>query len=201
MILVVANQKGGVTKTTTTLTLAHLMHLEGDQVTVLDLDAPGEEKLAGSKAAYRRATALGIDAYLLDTLPDNLSGHLLVDCPPDVGNKAFKQAVALADLVIVPTSTSMDDLEVSLAFADGLTVPYRLLFTRIHPNASTASTSEALRARGYKVLDNAVTLYSVYGDAPAYGGTVSAMNTVASRRATKDYLAVLHEVKRVVARG
>lgn len=201
MILVVANQKGGVAKTTTALTLAHLMHLEGDLVSVLDLDAPGGEKAAGASAAYRRAKTLGIDAYLLDSLPDDLTGHLLIDCPPDVGNKAFGQAVALADLVVVPTSTSMDDLEVSLAFAEGLKVPYRLLFTRIHPNANTAATSEALRGQGYKVLDNAVTLYSVYGDAPAYGGTVSAMNTVASRRATKDYLAVLHEVKRVVARG
>ena len=201
MILVVANQKGGVAKTTTALTLAHLMHLEGDQVSVLDLDAPSGGKAAGASAAYRRARVLGIDAYLLDTLPDDLNGHLLIDCPPDVGNKAFGQAVDLADLVIVPTSTSMDDLEVSLAFAEGLEVPYRLLFTRVHPNASTAATAKALQERGYKVLDNSVTLYSVYGDAPAYGGTVSAMNTVASRRATKDYLAVLHEVKRTVTRG
>ena len=48
MILVVANQKGGVAKTTTALTLAHLMHLEGDLVSVLDLDAPGGEKAAGA---------------------------------------------------------------------------------------------------------------------------------------------------------
>jgi cellulose biosynthesis protein BcsQ len=55
MIVTIANHKGGVGKTTTVLTMAHLMHLAGINVNVVDLDAPSSDRLAGAAASYRKA--------------------------------------------------------------------------------------------------------------------------------------------------
>lgn len=199
MIIVVANQKGGVGKTTTTLTLAHLLSLEGEDVAVVDLDAPGPNRAAGASAAERRAKAIGIPAYTIDTLPDELPRYVLIDCPPDAANEDLQAALGLADFVVVPTSPSIDELEVAMAFASRLLAdrPYRLLLTRVyHSGSEAATTRKWLRDQGFGVMDAEVTDYRAYKDAALRDTTVAGLETYAARRARRDYLDALHEIRR-----
>ena len=200
MIIAVANQKGGVGKTTTTLTLAHLLSLEGEEVAVVDLDAPGPNRLAGASAAERRAKAVGIPAYTVDTLPGELPRYVLIDCPPDAANEDLKTAIELADFVLVPTSPSIDELEVATAFVSRLLTnrPYRLLLTRVyHSGSEAATTRKWLRDGGLRVMDAEITDYRAYKDAALRDTTVAGLDTHPARRARRDYLDVLHELRRI----
>lgn len=200
MIIAVANQKGGVGKTTTTLTLAHLLSLEGEDVAVVDLDAPGPNRLTGASAAERRAKAVGIRAYTIDTLPDELPQYVVIDCPPDAANEDLKAALELADVTLVPTSPSIDELEVAMAFVSRSLQnrPYRLLLTRVYHSGSEAATTRRwLRDGGYKVMDAEVTDYRAYKDAALRDTTVAGLETYAARRARRDYLDALHELRRI----
>lgn len=198
MRITVANHKGGVGKSTTALTLAHILHLAGEKVTVVDLDAPTAYKTAGAAAAKRRAEALGIPAFDLDNLPNEVTGHIIIDSPPDAGSRQLQAALELADVVIVPTSDSQDDLEVAVAFMNEHPGPdYRLLLTRVL--GQSAKTVErlkrALRGEGWNVLDNHVTLYDAYKVARAKDTTVAGLDTWQGRRATREYENVLREVR------
>lgn len=197
--IVVASHKGGVGKTTTALTLAHLLKQAGEEVTLVDLDAPSRGRAAGSAAAYRRALALDIPAYTLDDLPEEVEGHLIIDSPPDASDPSMLAALDLADMVIVPTGDSFDDLEVALAFVDGYLRgrDYRLLLTRVLGISSTAADrlKRGLREDGYKVLDNHIVLLDEYKVAAAKRTTVAGLNTYRARRATRDYANVLRELR------
>lgn len=202
MRLAVANHKGGVGKTTTALTLAHLLHLAGERVTLIDLDAPGHGKQAGAASAYRRGRQIGLDAFMLDDMPAEIDGHLVIDCPPDAANSALRAAVDLAQLVVVPTGDSFDDLDVSLAFIDEVVGerPYRLLLTRIlgQSGATADRLKVGLAEQGYKILDNHTTLLDEYKTAAGRSTTVAGLNTVAARRAARDYGNVLREIREVL---
>lgn len=198
MRVTVANHKGGVGKTTTTLTLAHILHLAGERVVVVDLDAPTQHKAAGAATAKRRAQGLGIPAYDLDELPPEVEGHVFIDSPPDAADTSLQAALELAEVVIVPTSDSIDDLEVALAFIGEHPGPdYRILLTRVL--AQSARTIERLKAglkgEGWPVLDNHVTLYDAYKVAAAKGTTVAGLDTWQGRRATREYENVLREIR------
>ena len=199
MVITVANHKGGVGKTTTATTLAHLLALEGAPVALVDLDAPGANKSAGAAASYRTAQALDIPAYLLEGIPDELPEWVVIDTPPDAGAAALRNAVELADLTIVPSSPSYYDLQTALSFIDEAlgTLPYALLLTRVHPSATAnaAELAAGLREDGYSVLKPFVRSLEVFTVAPSLGTTVAGVNTVAGRRAARDYMAVLEAVR------
>lgn len=200
MVIAVANQKGGVGKTTTTLTLAHLLSLEGEDVAVVDLDAPGPNRLVGASAAERRAKAIGIPAYTIDTLPDKFPRYVVIDCPPDAANEDLRAALELADFIVVPTSPSIDELEVAMAFVSRLLKdrPYSLLLTRVyHSGSEAATTRKWLRDGGFRVMDAEITDYRAYKDAALRDTTVAGLETYAARRARRDYLDVLHELRRI----
>ena len=199
MIIAVANQKGGVGKTTTTLTLAHLLSLEGEDTAVIDLDAPGPNRLAGASAAARRAKALGLPAYTIDTLPNNLPKYVVIDCPPDAANEDMQAALELSDFVVVPTSPSIDDLEVTVAFAKQLDGrPYSVLLTKTYHSGSEVDvTREWLEGQGIKVMHASVIEYRAYREASLRQTTVAGLETAPARRARRDYLDVLHELRRL----
>lgn len=89
-VIAIMNQKGGVGKTTTTINLGHALALQGQNVTLLDMDPQGQV-----------ATAYGVDAAL-----PGLDEVLLDDIHLDELTLSVKD-----NLMVVPAGKRLADFE------------------------------------------------------------------------------------------
>lgn len=206
MILTVANHKGGVGKTTTALTLAHLLWLDDVPVSLLDLDAPSAAKPAGAAQALRRARALGIPAFDLDTLPADPRGHVIIDTPPDLADDAVASALETADRVLVPSGVSVEEVEVTAAavldIADppSLTPRFVVVLTRVPHYAGRRADEAAALLRselgGRALVATAqIPALAAVGDAAAAGTTVAEGRHPSWRRASRAYRRLAQEME------
>jgi cellulose biosynthesis protein BcsQ len=196
MIVTVANHKGGVGKTTTVLTLAHLLKIKKQQVAILDLDAPSSERRSGAAAAFRKAEALEIPAYTIDDLPDENTGVVLVDAPPDAADSALERVLAQSNLVLIPSSLSQDDLEVTTVFYETVEAPKLIVFTLVsyyHEGKAIQKRKELL-AEGLTVSKTFIPRSESVPKAAEAGQTVAAWGQLTSAKARTAYEALLREV-------
>ena len=177
MIVAVGNQKGGVGKTTTALTLGHLLKQEGAKTAFIDFDTPSAFRKAGNGLGLHYAKKIGLTAYTPDELPNSVEGHLFMDLPPDAGDVALKLAGNVADAFIVPTRLDRGDLMVTNAYANLLSemgVPFKVLITMVHPNSkSVAAATRSFLSEHVPIFESFTTSYEVYRDAPEEGGSVA----------------------------
>ena len=116
-IIAVANQKGGVGKTTLTMTLAGTLGEWGQRVLVIDADAQGTATRWAADSApdllTMRVVSMG-DAgeRLHEQIRPHIPGHdwIVIDCPPSVESRAAQSALLIADLVVIPVIPSPADL-------------------------------------------------------------------------------------------
>ena len=171
--IVIANQKGGVAKTTTAVTLAHGLALKGKTTLLLDLDPQGQ-----CASALGHDPAPGVFNWLVSEFPldavvipaatetdprphlNLLPGNkrtgtaqivLTSDSSYQIGTIATllrKQARAY-DYVVIDTSPSVGTLqEFGLYAADHLIIPVATDFLAVEGVAGVLDTLQAVRGKG-----------------------------------------------------
>ena len=192
-IYAIANQKGGVGKTTTAVNTAACVAAEGDQVLLVDLDQqcnatvaldrPKDsepnvyECLSGDLTLDQAARPTAIDG--LGPVRDRFSLTLL-DCPPSLGPVTVNALVA-ADRVIVPVQTEYFALEGLAGLLDTLALVQRelnprltvagMLLTMHDARTKLAQDVEAEVRRHFPslVFDTVIPRNVRLGEAPSFG--------------------------------
>jgi chromosome partitioning protein len=189
LILAVVNLKGGTTKTTTAVHLAHALHERGRSVVLVDSDP---------QASAMRWCELAEEPFpfpvmqlatktLYKQLPDFVRGRfeaVVIDTPPleeqaGIVHSALRVAT-LALCPMAPTPIEYDRLDkvrsatddVASLRADGEAVPLAVLLTRTVPNAaSTGTWREQIEADGIWCLKAQVGRLERFSQ--AYGDNLS----------------------------
>lgn len=148
-VLTIANQKGGISKTTTTLNIGAGLHRAGKKVLLVDLDTQGD--LSYNVAAKEQQKSLldvvNGNANMIDVIQKTESGldiipssvelvelenrianfdfsnldydYILLDCPPNMAGNTVA-AIRASDGVLVPTTADFYSYKSVKAIADSL---------------------------------------------------------------------------------
>lgn len=119
-IIALVGNKGGAGKTTLCVNLASALHARGSTL-VLDAD-PQQSSRRWHDLADAEDTVLVIEAVnkLSDTARKAQQDHefIVLDCPPSVAAKQTREALACADIALVPVQPSPFDLWATIHIED-----------------------------------------------------------------------------------
>lgn len=180
MRVTVANQKGGVGKTTTAVFLAEAAAHEGASVLLVDCDPQGSTREWADDAAEQGSALRSITVTVpnndlrrqLDALGRDYD-HVIIDTPP--GHQlTVRAAMDLADVVVIPCQPTLMDLRQmrsTIDLAQSLGRPAIVLVTRVRANTrALAASMQALDGAELPVLSTVVPqrelLAAAYGTCP-----------------------------------
>lgn len=184
MIIVVANSKGGVGKSTLSVHLAAWLHEQGHRVTLADCDTQQ------SSSEWIREASPDVRAVRLDS-PDIILNELpllaadadyVIADGPGSQTETSRALLLRADLAIVPCKASMlevralakatEVLRVSQDIRSGLPKAIIVLSMIGKNYRLTQDMKDAAAALNLPLATQALTLRQVYADAPGQGAVV-----------------------------
>lgn len=164
MILAIVNQKGGVGKTTTAVTLTHGLAIEGHRTLIIDLDSQGQVAVSlGLKqepGLYRFLVKNAGARAVTDTGRANLHAILsdkeTVSAAARISEMRFRETVltrALAgleyDVIVLDTAPGADLLQVNALLAcTHFLIPTKPDYLCIQGAADTLATASSLQKLG-----------------------------------------------------
>lgn len=172
-IIAIANQKGGVGKTTTAVNLTHALHMQGKKVLLVDADPQGNATTAmgvdkGKAKAGTYGVLIGSEEVSTavvktrygDLLPSNksLSGALieLVDMPEReyILKKALSTAKDSYDYILIDCPPSLELLTLNaLVAADTVLVPVQCEYFALEGLSDLTNTIRLIKRKLNPPLD------------------------------------------------
>ena len=212
-VLAVVNRKGGTSKTTTAVFLAHALHEQGRTVLLVDADPQASALTWSETAAAVAGDGFPFPVIALPSrelhkqLPDVIGDRfevVVIDTPPlEERAGIVASSLRLATLAVVPVAPTpieyqrltqvREVVEDTAAFRqDGTPVPVAVLFTRVIPRAtSTQIYREQATQDEFFCLETAVgrleRFAQAYGD-PVQDVTDTAYGDVATELAKQGYI-------------
>jgi chromosome partitioning protein len=205
MIIVVANTKGGVGKSTAAVLLSTWLHKQGHSVILADCDTQHSSSLWAKEAVPELKTVqLSSADDILDRLPQlaQEADYVVADGPGS--NTETSRALLLrADMALVPCKASMLEVRAlaqatqSLRHAQDIRKgqPHAMIvLSMVGKNYRlTREMKKAAAALGLRMAKTALTLRQIYADAPGQGAVLWQMGA-RGREAANEVDALFREL-------
>ena len=175
MIVSVVSQKGGVGKSSISRTLAVEFTRAGWNTLLADIDA---SQITSNRWAEKRRNAAGIEPaietavyQLTSEAINDAAGYdlVIIDGAPHA-TRGTAEAAEASDLVIIPSGTSLDDLEPSIMLANELAnslnsenITFALY--KVPSEAQEREARETLEQYGYSALPGSIPAKTGYIEA------------------------------------
>jgi chromosome partitioning protein len=216
LVIAVANQKGGVGKTTTTMNLAGVFQSEGYKVYVADAD--GQQSCMSWCAAAGPETPLPFRVGSIHRLDKMIGPEIaalandydvvIVDCPPNISDLTTARVLAVADVTVIPTDASPIDIWSSegmielvertrVANPDG---KFAILLNKANSKTLLHMQMSAILAESnVRVLSATVKQRELYRQSAALGRTVFDVRGIRGTKVARDEVsAVYNEILALV---
>ena len=211
MIIVIANSKGGVGKSTIAVHLAAWLHEQGHRVTLADCDTQHSSSSWIAEAVPEIKTVkLNGSEQIMEELPQiGREADYVVADGPGSDTDTIRTLLLCADLAIVPCKASMLEVralnQATSALRHARTVrrgrpPAILVLSMVGMKYRlTKDMREVAEGLGLPVASTSLTLRQVYADAPGQGVVVwhlGARASEASRQIQQLFRELLPEAKK-----
>lgn len=183
-IIAIANQKGGVGKTTVTMNLAAVAHEAGSRVLVVDVDPQGSAEFWATQSEQGTGIPFDLttstDPKQLASMRDLPYDVILVDTPGSLeAEDVLATVLQNADFVILPTEPTPLALGPVVRTVRQVITPsgvdYRVLLNKVDPRtpADASDAAGLLDQTGLKRFRAFIRTYKVHTLAPLEGKVVT----------------------------